>query len=88
MAPGGLSDESLLKRLSAIYGEAFVAGVTKELADARVAVYAQKSGLKEALAAIHQHFTYRMQDLGEFMKGLLQRFTQWFNRGELRKGIA
>jgi hypothetical protein len=27
-----------------------------------------------------------MQDLGEFMKGLLQRFTQWFNRAHTRTG--
>lgn len=86
MAEGGLSEEELLKRLSAIYSEAFVAGVAKELADARTAVYAEESGLEEALAAIHKRFTYRMQDLGEFMKGLLQRFTQWFNRAHSRTG--
>ena len=35
MAEGGLSDESLLKRLSALYSEAFVAGVAGELVEAR-----------------------------------------------------
>jgi hypothetical protein len=39
MADGGLSDTELLKGLSAIYGEAFVAGVAKELADARTESY-------------------------------------------------
>ena len=86
MAEGGISDEKLLKRLSAIYGEAFVASVAKELADARTAVYASDSGMNEAVEAIHKRFTYRMQDLGEFMKGLLQRFTQWFNRVHSRTG--
>jgi REP element-mobilizing transposase RayT len=86
MAEGGLSDEELLKRLSAIYGEAFVAGVAKELADARSAAYTSASGMDEAVEAIHKRFTYRMQDLGEFMKGLLQRFTQWFNRAHTRTG--
>ncbi|NQX01899.1 transposase [bacterium] len=86
MAEGGLSDQELLKRLSAIYSEAVVAGVAKELADAKTAVYVEESGLEEALAAIHKRFTYRMQDLGEFMKGLLQRFTQWFNRAHSRTG--
>jgi putative transposase len=86
IAEGGLSDELLLKRLSAIYSEAFVAGVAKELADARAVVYVQETGLAEALAAIHKRFTYRMHDLGEFMKGLLQRFTQWFNRTHSRTG--
>ncbi len=86
MADGGLSDEALLKRLAAIYSEAFVAGVAKELADAKVAVYVEGAGQEEALAAIHKRFTYRMHDLGEFMKGLLQRFTQWFNRAHSRTG--
>ena len=86
MAEGGISEEVFLKRLSAIYSEAFVAGVAKELVDARAEVYVNEGGLDEALAAIHKRFTYRMQDLGEFMKGLLQRFTQWFNRTQSRTG--
>jgi REP element-mobilizing transposase RayT len=86
MAESGLSDEELLKRLSAIYGEAFVAGVEKELMDARTADYSNEGGMGEAVAAIYKRFTYRMQDLGEFMKGLLQRFTQWFNRAHTRTG--
>jgi hypothetical protein len=75
-----------LKRLSAIYSEAFVAGVAKELTDAKTVVYANEGGLDEAVAAIHKRFTYRMHDLGEFMKGLLQRFSQWFNRAHSRTG--
>ena len=86
MAETGISDQELLKRLSAIYGEAFVAGVAKELADARTTVYTGESGMAEAVEAIHKRFTYRMQDLAEFMKGLLQRFTQWFNRAHSRSG--
>ncbi len=35
MAEGGLGDEALLKRLSALYSEAVVAGVAVELEDAR-----------------------------------------------------
>lgn len=46
-----------------------MAGVAKELADARAAVYVSETGLNEALAAIYKRFTYRMHDLGEFMKG-------------------
>ena len=86
MAEGGISDEELLKRLAALYGEVFVAGVAQELEDARKAVYTSDSGMDEAVMAIHKRFTYRMQDLGEFMKGLLQRFTQWFNRAHSRSG--
>lgn len=86
VAEGGLSEEELLRRLLAIYDEGAVAFVAKELAAARAAVYPNEGGMAEALAAIHQRFTYRMHDLGEFMKGLLQRFTQWFNRVQARSG--
>jgi len=82
----GLSDAELLQRLSALYNEAFVATVAKELADARKLV---KAGLAEesvVVAQIHARYTYRMHDLGEFMKGLLQRYTQWHNRIHERSG--
>ena len=80
MAERGISDEELLKRLSAIYTEAFVAGVAGELAEAR------KAGLEQRVAEIHARFSYRMHDLSEFMKTLLQRFTRWFNRTHKRSG--
>jgi REP element-mobilizing transposase RayT len=86
MTETGLSDDELLKRLAAIYNEGFVAGIAKELADARAASYVNDGGLEEAVEAIHHRFTYRMYDLAEFMKGLLQRFTQWFNRAHSRSG--
>jgi putative transposase len=77
---GGLSDELLLKRLGALYSEAFVDGVAKELESAR------KEGDEAMVAEIHARFTYRMHDLSEFMKTLLQRFTRWFNREHNRRG--
>ncbi|MFZ9936494.1 MAG: transposase [Luteolibacter sp.] len=85
MARGGLSDEELLKRLSALYGEAFVAGVAGELVEARRKVAAGMAS-EELVGRIHARFTYRMHDLGEFMKGLLQRYTQWHNRRHERTG--
>jgi len=65
---GRISDEELLKRLSVIYTEALVVGAAGELAEAR------KTGLEQRVAEIHGRFTYRMHDLSEFMKTLLQRF--------------
>jgi REP element-mobilizing transposase RayT len=76
----GISDHVLLKRLSATNSEAFVAEVAKELAEAR------SQGRDEWLEEIHARFTYRMHDLSEFMKTLLQRFTRWFNRTHERSG--
>jgi REP element-mobilizing transposase RayT len=80
MPAGGLSDAQLLERLGAIYSEAFVAVVEKELQDARAGEVPDRA--KE----IHQRFTYRMHDLSQFMKTLMQRFTQWFNRTRKRSG--
>jgi putative transposase len=85
MVEGGLSDEILLKRLRAIHGEALVAEIAKELSEARKKV---GDGLAEEslVSRIHERFTYRMHDLGEFMKALLQRFTRWFNVKHERTG--
>ena len=80
MKVGGLGDAELLARLGVLYSEAFVAGVAKELEDAR------KEGDEAMAAEIHKRFTYRMHDLGQFMKGLLQRFSQWFNGQHHRTG--
>jgi putative transposase len=80
MPEGGISDRELLKRLGAVYGEAFVAGVEAELAGAR------KDGDDALVSEIHARFTYRMHSLSEFMKTLLQRFTRWFNRTHERCG--
>ncbi len=41
---------------------------------------------KEMLEAIHVRYSYRMHSLSEFFKGMLQRFTCWFNREHGRRG--
>jgi len=87
MADGGLSDEELLQRLGGLYSEAVVAGVAAELVEARKKSIGEGDGPVDArVAAIHARFTYRMHDLSEFMKGLLIRFTRWFNRVHSRSG--
>jgi putative transposase len=83
----GLSDEELLKRLGALYPPVTVAAVAKELAEARQAVAAGLVRDPDAyVQRIHERFTYRMHDLSEFMKTLLQRFTRWHNRRTDRRG--
>ncbi len=77
---GGLSDAGLLQRLRFIYSEAFVAEVAKRLGTFR------KDGNEGAANELHRKFTYRMHGLSEFMKGFMQRFTQWFNRRHERTG--
>ena len=85
MAEGGLSDAELLHRLSAIYHAPEVALVAKELAEARKAVKAGLAG-ESRVREIHERYTYRMHDLGEFMKTLLRRFSRWFNLKHERTG--
>ena len=80
MAEGGLSDEGLLHRLSALYSEAFVAEVAEELVEAR------RTKNETWSAEVHARFCYRMHSLSQFMKGLLIRFTRWFNRTHARTG--
>jgi hypothetical protein len=85
MPAGGLGDEELLRRLGALYSPPVVAGVAAELAGARAAVAA--GGDEAALVGpVHARYAYRMHDLGQFMKGLLQRYTQWHNRVHERCG--
>jgi REP element-mobilizing transposase RayT len=82
-----LTDEQLLKRLGALYSKAFVATVAKELAEARKMVSEGRARDGEAyVQRIHERFTYRMHDLSEFMKTLLQRFTRWHNTRTRRRG--
>ena len=86
MPSGGLSDEVLLERLKAIYPEAFVAEVAQELVGARKQVAEGLGDEAVLVGRIHSRFTYRMHDLSEFMKGFMQRYTQWHNRAHKRSG--
>ena len=83
----GFTDEELLKRLGGLYPKPFVAAVAKELAEARQVVAEGLARDGEAyVQRIHERFTYRMHDLSEFMKTLLQRFTRWHNTRMKRRG--
>lgn len=81
----GIADDVFLKRLKALYSEALVADVASQIHEAR-----HEGGLKggnpERVEEIKGRFTHRMHDLSQFMKGLMQRFTQWFNGKHKRKG--
>jgi putative transposase len=80
MPAEGVSDEELLKRLGGLYSVGFVGEVAKQLKDAR------KIGSEAFAEAIRSRFTYRMHDLSEFMRTLMQRMTRWFNREHRRAG--
>jgi REP element-mobilizing transposase RayT len=80
MPAEGISDEEMLKRLGGLYTQGFVGEVAKQLKDAR------KIGSEAFAEAIRSRFTYRMHDLSEFMRTLMQRMTRWFNREHKRTG--
>jgi putative transposase len=80
MPQGGLTDEELLTRLRAIYSDGVVGLVEKELKDAR------EKSLTAYADQIHARYTYRMHDLSQFMKTVLQRMTRWYNLCNQRKG--
>ena len=44
------------------------------------------TGASGRVMEIHGRYTYRMHDLSEFMKTVMQRFTKWFNRTHGRTG--
>ena len=98
----GLSDEELLRRLGGLYSRNTTALIRKEMEAAKALVSGNYPGVaeltkaerarnvrlgEEALEAIHVRYSYRMHSLSEFFKGMLQRFTCWFNREHGRRGV-
>ncbi|WP_411847608.1 transposase [Roseibacillus persicicus] len=75
-----LEETEFFQRLKALYSDAAVGEVEKELLRAREAKHWAE------VSRIFERFTYRMNDLSQFMKNLLQRFTRWFNRSQDRSG--
>jgi putative transposase len=81
----GLTDDELIARVGAISDKVTVALLRKELAEARALL--ETGCVKDHhVEEIHARYTYRMHDLSEFMKALMQRFTQWFNGRHKRSG--
>ena len=83
--PEPLTEEQLLERYRAISSPMAVSILRKELKEAREKLAA---GLVDEafIEKIHARYTYRMHDLSEFMKGVMQRFTQWYNGKHKRSG--
>ena len=80
MPENGLSDEEFAWRLGALYKPGRVKEIMTQLAEFR------KCDSPEPAKQLIESYTYRMHDLSEFMKGLMTRFTMWFNRRHDRKG--
>jgi REP element-mobilizing transposase RayT len=75
-----VSDQTLARRLSFLYDKTVVENLLMQLAALRTA------GNAEAAEARKREYTYRMYDLGEFVKTLKQRVSVSYNRRHNRKG--
>ena len=80
MPEEGLTAQEVFRRLRVLYADAVVDEIEEAYARA------EEVGHEEEMTRILDRYRYRMQDLSEFMKGLLQRFTSWFNRKHERTG--
>ena len=76
----GLSEKEFFRRLRLLYSELYVEEVAK--------LIRQRKRMKDedGVEAIKERYLYRMWNLSQFMKVLKQRFTQWFNKRQGRKG--
>ena len=75
-----VSDQLLLTRLAAIYEPYVVKAVARQLRDLR------ESGDHAGAEELKAKYTYRMYDVSEYFKTVKQRFSQWYNRRNGRRG--
>ena len=75
-----LTEEEVLERIRGLYGRVRAATVAMDLQTLR-----EQNRQAEAAALIYS-YTHRMYDLSEYMKMLMQRFTQSYNRRHGRRG--
>jgi putative transposase len=75
-----MTDEVFLAKIKAMYSPLHYMDVVQLLERLR------ESGSDKAALELKAKYTCRMHDLSEFMKGLKQRFTQWFNSHHGRRG--
>lgn len=79
-----IPDEDLLMRVSALHGQDYASELRKQLSSLDAGRSNEDSELQRQL--LRKSYTYRMHNLSQFMKGLLQSYTQWHNREHGRRG--
>jgi putative transposase len=77
---GEISDEAFLERLGFLYSKIRVKEIARQLK-----AYREEAD-NEGAERLKTLFTYRMGDVSEFIKTLKQRFTQWYNKRQGRRG--
>jgi putative transposase len=76
-----MTDGAFLSKVEGLYSSSYYRDVEQLLARLRDA------GSDAAALELKTKYTRRMYDLSAFMKGLKQRFTQWFNGRHNRRGV-
>ena len=75
-----MTDEDFLAKIKRLYSRPYYREIEQMLQRFR------DTGSDKAAMELKAKYTCRMHDLSEFMKGLKQRFSQWFNRHHGRRG--
>jgi hypothetical protein len=75
-----IAEEEVLRRIDGLYGHPRAAGVAMQLRDLR-----DDEREDEAAELLHS-YTYRMHDLSQYMKMVMQRFTMSYNRRHNLRG--
>ena len=75
-----MSDEDFLARMKTIYSKMYYRDIEQMVHRLRA------QGADAAAEEFKAKYTRRMHDLSSFMKGLKQRFTQWYNGTHARRG--
>ncbi|MBK1856469.1 transposase [Verrucomicrobiaceae bacterium 5K15] len=75
-----MDDTEFLRCIKPLYSKAYYIGIEQMLERFRA------DGADNAAEELKAKYTCRMHDLSEFMKGLKQKFTQWYNGAKARCG--
>jgi len=75
-----ISDDEFLEKIERMYALEYYRDVKEMLERFR------EGNLDQSAEDLKARYTCRMYDLSEFMKGVKQRFTQWYNREHQRTG--
>jgi len=75
-----ISEEEVLRRIEGLYGRPRAAGVAMRLRDLR------NDERKTEASELLQSYTYRMHDLSQYMKMVMQRFTMSYNKRHNLRG--
>lgn len=81
-----MSDEVFLSKMKVMYSSVYYRDIEQMLLRFRDGGMSGEAGSDVAAEELKAKYTCRMYDLSEFMKGLKQRFTQWYNGKHGRRG--